>query len=382
MARIVILLMCGILLVGCEFPDGGNVVAPRDNPVFAMRGRTNQGALAVHTYARTGGDHDPCVSPDGRWLVFSSSRHTKNPQLYLKKVDAQVVVRRTFNEYSNIQPKFSPDGSLIAYASDAAGNWDIWITPRDKGPSINFTDDLATEEIHPSWHPTRPIIAFSSYDPATGDWYVCVRSRNSGGFQILTPGLFPEWSPDGRRIVYQRARERGIRWYSIWMVDVEIDENDNVDCSQPAEVVASDRWAAINPAWSPDGRHLTFASVYKSPTSRSENRLFRGDDIWMVGIDGRDLARLTTTDAPDWDPFWAKDSSGGPGRIYFTSLMGGYSNIWSLRPVMVDIPGSVLSNKEAGADEERRIIEENRKAQQETGGVELGTRIGLPLGVE
>ncbi|HHN46193.1 MAG TPA: hypothetical protein ENN09_02015 [Planctomycetes bacterium] len=372
-------------LAGCIPPPGDageSRPAPRarsETQPFAIKGRTNEGALAIHTFSRTGGDHDPCVSPDEAWLVFSSTRHTENPQLYMKRIDAQVVTRLTFSEYSNIQPKFSPDGSLIAYASNAGGNWDIWIMPRDGGPSANLTSDMTTDEIHPSWHPTRPILAFSSYDPATGEWYVCVRSRRTGGLQILTPGLFPEWSPDGSKIVYQKARERGVRWYSVWMVDVKVDQNDTVDCSQPMEVVWSDRWAAINPAWSPDGKHIAFATVYKSPEARSENRLYRGDDIWMVGVDGRDLVRLTTASCPDWDPWWAPSSDGGPGRIYFTSLMGGNCNIWSLRPVMMDVAGTIESNLESGADAEKEIIRKNLEAQVERrSGVGVGTRIGAP----
>jgi Tol biopolymer transport system component len=350
-----------------------------ETPPFAIQGRTNEGALAIHTFSQTGGDHDPCVSPDGNWLVFSSTRHVEKPQIYLKRIDSQVVTRRTFSEYSNIQPKFSPDGTLIAYSSNADGNWDIWIMPRDKGPSANLTSDLTTDEIHPTWHPTKPLLAFSSFDPATGEWYICVRSRRTGGLQILTPGLFPEWSGDGKKIVYQKARERGIRWYSIWMIDVTADTNDNVDCSQPVEVVWSDKWAAINPAWSPDGKHIAFATVYKSPEAKSQNRVYAGDDIWMVGVDGRDLVRLTTTDCPDWDPWWAHAPEGGVGRIFFTSMMGGHCNIWSLQPIMIDTPGSIESGPEAGADAEKEIIRKNLEAQQDQRpSIPVGTRIGAP----
>ncbi|MBN1809151.1 MAG: PD40 domain-containing protein [Planctomycetes bacterium] len=383
--RIVAATLPILLILGCELSDGPaenprpGLTARPETPPFAIRGRTNEGALAIHTFSRTGGDNDPCVSSDGNWLAFSSTRHTKQPQIYLKRVDSQVVTRRTFSEFSSIQPKFSPDGSMLAYASNADGNWDIWIMPRDRGPSANLTADLTTDEIHPTWHPDRPILAFSSYDPASGDWYVCIRSRRTGGLQILTPGLFPEWSPDGKKIVYQRARERGVRWYSVWMVDVTVDANDNVDCSQPVELVWSDRWAAINPAWCPDNKHVTFASVYKSPEARNEKRIYRGDDIWMVGVDGRDLVRLTTTSCADWDPWWAQAPSGGVGRIYFTSLMNGNCNIWSFMPVMLDVPGTIESNRESEADAAKDIISKNLEAQEEGGtSFQLGTRVGGP----
>ena len=50
-------------------------------------------------------------------------------------------------------------------------------------------------------------------------------------------------------------------------------------------------------------------------------------DIWLVGVDGSDLRRLTTDPASDWSPRWSAD-----GRdLYFVSTRSGSSQVWRLR---------------------------------------------------
>ena len=73
----------------------------------------------------------------------------------------------------------------------------------------------------------------------------------------------------------------------------------------------------IEPAWSPDGRRIAFAS-----------RRTGSFDIYSVNVDGADLRRLTTTRDQDVHPTWSADGRsiafqrGEPGRIYVMSADG------------------------------------------------------------
>jgi Tol biopolymer transport system component len=51
------------------------------------------------------------------------------------------------------------------------------------------------------------------------------------------------------------------------------------------------------PTWSPDGRRIAFVS------DRS-NRVDHENEIWVVGVDGDGLERLTTNDVWDLEPAW------------------------------------------------------------------------------
>ena len=46
---------------------------------------------------------------------------------------------------------WSPDGQWIAYSSDVDGDYDIYIYSLETGLTINLTDDLPSDEFHPSW---------------------------------------------------------------------------------------------------------------------------------------------------------------------------------------------------------------------------------------
>ncbi|MBI3096761.1 MAG: PD40 domain-containing protein [Planctomycetes bacterium] len=125
--------------------------------------------------------------------------------------------------------------------------------------------------------------------------------------------------PPSDRIAFQRARSRGDHWYGIWTIDI--------DGNTLTEIVPNDKWAAINPAWSPDGKRLVFASVYKSPAAQAANRTMEADDIYVVSADGSGLMQLTFDETPEWGPCWGRD-----GRVYFVSRRKGHQNIWSVMP--------------------------------------------------
>ena len=318
------------------------------------------------TFSKEGGDYDPDVSPDGEWLVYASTRSAVRPDIYLQSVHGTVVTRKTTNPYSDIMPKFSPDGRLIAYASDRSGKWDIYVMPANgPGEGTRVTEYVNEHAIHPAWHPSGELIAFSALNPSTRSWRLCVVPAVGGPVTVLADGLYPEWSPDGKRLVCQRARHRGVRWYSVWTLDVRVDEEGRVlSVSRPTEVVGSSEWAAINPGFSPDGKRIVFASVHKSVVARGHDRKLMGDDIWCVRTDGRGLIRLTVNNQPDWSPVWTseKDKPGVNGPIYFCSLVNGFRNVWSLRPLEVKDLDRIKSEAET-ASPSARILREHAERE-------------------
>ncbi len=306
-------------------------------PLHAKRYQT----MEQITFTEQGGDYDPAVSPDGTKLIYSSTVQSEVPDIYMKsigeKANAATRVQLTNSNYAEIQPCFSPDGKSFAYATNRRGNWDICIESLGGGNPRHVTESMKTDEISPCWHPGGEWIAFSTFNPRTLRWELAAKSLKTGQLRRFGEGLFPKFSPDGRRIVFQRPRDREPRWYSVWIIDV--DEEFNVGL--PMEVVSSAKWAAINPSWSPDGKYLTFATVHESPQAQSTRRILMGDDIWLVNLDGQDLVRLTDSPEPESHPVWAPAKGGKPGLIYFCSMQTGPKNIWALQPSMPSVYGSV-----------------------------------------
>ncbi len=185
--------------------------------------------------------------------------------------------------------------------------------------------ESGAHDIHPSWSPDGGSLVYCSTDDfAGGRWTLRIRETSTGRTHILenAEGLLPEWSPVDNRIVFQRMRERDGWLSSIWTLEYEGGSARNMSA-----IFSRDDLAAINPSWSPGGRHVVFATA--DGTARCAGVQGEADDLWCVRADGSHAVRLTSGPAADWMPTWASD-----GRIYFVSNRSGTNRIWSFRPLL------------------------------------------------
>jgi TolB protein len=186
---------------------------------------------------------------------------------------------------------------------------------------VHVLSERGTDNLHPSWSPDgKRIVYCSTHEGVGGDWVLKVKDLESGKTHVLedVDGLLPDWSPAGNRIVFQRMKRRDDWLSSIWTLDFENGAARNV-----TSIFSSDDFAAINPAWSPDGLRVAFATVGKSQASAGV--MSKADDLWIVTADGMNPTRITTSAASDWMPRWSIDN-----RIYFISDRTGGHRIWSL----------------------------------------------------
>ena len=74
-------------------------------------------------------DYDAVISPDGKWVVFTSER-SGIPQLYVKAIDSNDSPR-LFIESDSFQDQaaFTPDGLHLAFVASHEGNADIYMMP-------------------------------------------------------------------------------------------------------------------------------------------------------------------------------------------------------------------------------------------------------------
>ncbi len=304
-----------------EFPDRRRV------PFHARAASPMQ----RHTFGMEGADFDVDVASDGRRLVFSSTRHAIRPNLYLKEVGGQAVTQLTHDPAADVQPTFSADGRRVAFASDRAGSWDIWLLDLEGGPPRQITDS-PWHEVHPSFSPDGRRLVYSMFNELAEKWELWVVNLDRPGSRMMiADGLFPRWSPVGDTIVYQRARERGGRWFSIWTVDL-IDGEPTF----PVEVAASSDMALIQPTFSSDGQWIAYATAEMQAGDQNalpgQMPVFGRGDIWIVQRDGTSPLRLTDGQGAHFSPSFAPD-----GHVFFTRSQGGVENIWSARPMAVPI---------------------------------------------
>jgi WD40 repeat protein len=149
--------------------DGASIRTPRninqfgefDGKQHALDASGAHVNFQQHTFLNDGFDGDVAADPTGKWLVFTSTRHSTRPQLYLQRVDGNAVTQLTSDNADYAFPSFSPDGKQIAFSSTRAGNWDIYVMDVDGRNVVQVTNSPA-HDLHPSFSPDGGRLVFSS----------------------------------------------------------------------------------------------------------------------------------------------------------------------------------------------------------------------------
>jgi TolB protein len=289
-----------------------------------------------HTWIDEGYDGDVAVDPKGQWLVYSSTRDSEHSNIYLQKVSGLSVTQLTSGDADDAFPVFSPDGSKIAFCSTRAGNWDIYTMDAD-GHNVVQVTSTPMQEIHPSFSPDGNKLTYCALSNRSGQWEIWTANLVTGEKRMIGFGLFPSWSPDKSKdqIAFQKARARGSRWFSIWTLDLIDGEARRV-----TEVAVSSNSALVCPAWAPDGKRMTFATIVEP--ARKEDGASQ-QDIWTISTDGTNRHRITDGNGNSAMPYWACDN-----RIYFVSDRSGSQCIWSAHVDSANLSTAGADTKELG----------------------------------
>jgi len=285
---------------------------------------------------------DPAIDRTGSWMVFASTMHRPTSDLYLKSVDGRTITQLTADPADDVMPAISPDGSRIAFASNRSGNWDIYTTSLNGGQVTQVTRDMDSE-LHPTWSPDGRFIAYCKLGAQSQRWEIWVVDvDNLAAPRFLEYGLFPKWSPDPAKskLLFQRPRQRGSRFHSIWTVDIVGNE-----ALHPTEIVSAANAAAINPSWSPDGSHIAFVTVVEPDKNVTDS--IQQSDVWIVNIDGTGRANLTNGQFANFQPVWGPDE-----HVYFVSNRSGTDNIWMVSSATSSVsqgPSAVVNATSKGA---------------------------------
>jgi Tol biopolymer transport system component/photosystem II stability/assembly factor-like uncharacterized protein len=236
------------------------------------------------------------------YITFVSENSFTDSQTEIFNVDDEgSSIRKVTNTpQSEMQPAWSPNGRRIAYINSSQ----LCVMDYDGRNSSVIVASMPASS--PDWSPDGSKITFSGYDGSGSNIYI-VNADGTGLKRItdLASGNYnPNWSPDGTRIAFSRIG----KIYTM-----------NPDGSNATPVIAAvSTISEDDPDWSPDSRQIVFAG-----SNGSEPRLY------VVGLDGTNLRRLTSEEARESGPAWSLDGTriaylreGSFGNVYVVNADG------------------------------------------------------------
>jgi dipeptidyl aminopeptidase/acylaminoacyl peptidase len=232
---------------------------------------------------------DPRIAPDGRTaalVVWRVDREANDyaSAIWLVPVDGSGPARRfTFGAKQDLAPRWSPDGSRLAFVSNRERKAkQLYVIPTAGGEGRRLTD-LDEDVTEPVWSPDGMRLAFLARvrDPAyeeEDDKRRQPRRFVRSQYKLDDVG----WTGDRRRHIFT----------------VPVDGS-----APPAQLTRGD-YEDQYPAWSPDGRRIAFASARQEDW---DTELFR--DLYLVDVQGGEPVRLSRCDGWYEAPAWSSDGS-------------------------------------------------------------------------
>jgi len=282
--------------------------------IFLLSVETLEKRRLTSPPAQSLGDWWPAFSPDDKTLAFIRQISEGVSDVYLTPVDGGESRRLTLNGAGVMGLNWTPDGGSIVFKSTLGeGRLRLWRMSASGGASepLAVGADVVwsvTGNSPPSISRHGHRLAYVQSMDDTNIWRVDVpgsAARTSPPTKLISSTQYecgPQFSPDGKRIVFQSTRSG---FGELWACDS--------DGANPTQLTSAAPHGAGTARWSPDGRHIAF-------DSRPEGHA----DIFVMSAEGGSPRRLTTDPANDVVPSWSRD-----GRwIYFSSNRGGTRQVW------------------------------------------------------
>ena len=242
----------------------------------------------------------------------------RGPAVPAASTGERALSRVTFEDGLQTQPTWSPDGRFIAYASDQAGNFDIWVQQVAGGRPVQITTDPAADW-QPAWSPDGNTLAFRS--ERGGGGIFTVPALGGREQRLTTIGYQPQWTPKGSEILF--VVRPLLENASLVIPPVYLVGLDGTPPKRILEDVLA-KFRDIGPiVLHPDGQRLIFPA-----SSDSDGGFFSvpitGGTPALVKFSDAVLARMKESQFAPRNFRWSPTSD----AIYFEGSSNGVINLW------------------------------------------------------
>ena len=246
----------------------------------------------------------------------------------LEDMSEKLTDHKKNNNFYNVSPSISPDGSTVALLSDRSGYFDVYLldvlTGKKKETLIKGSRSVDFEELkwlQPglSWSPDGEKIVLAVKAGATDALHIVnIKSKKSKKIPIDLDGVFSaSWSPAGKEIAFT-GNHNGSSDLYIYDLDKE-------EYRQVTNDIFSDSY----PNWNNKGNEIVFVSdrgdyVDGKYSGRMEKHDYRQTDIYIVNTQDNRIRRVTNTPDNENHPIWANTEE----TLFYTSDYNGVYNLY------------------------------------------------------
>lgn len=223
--------------------------------------------------------------------------------LWVAPKEGGTANRLTTPAGEEILPRFSPDGSKIAFSGDYEGNIDVYVIPSKGGMSLRITHHGYPDRML-DWYPDgKNLLIASSMESGRQRYDQFYKVSDEGGMPeklSLPYGEFGAISPDGKKIAYtpmSQAYRTWKRYRGGWAADIWVYNFENGTAENITDNPADDEF----PMW--HGNTIYFLS------DRGTNERA---NIWAYDINTKQTRQIT-----DFSDFDIHFPSIGPDDIVF-----------------------------------------------------------------
>jgi acylaminoacyl-peptidase len=238
---------------------------------------------------------DPQISPDGKKIVYARlfndpATDKRYSNLWIINADGTDHRPLTTGNRSDASPRWAPDGTRIAYLSDADGKQQIYIRWMDSGQTARITNlEQAPDAIN--WSPDGKMLSFSSLVLGKGPHLADLPSPPAGAKWADPPTAYD-------RLVY---RFNGAGYLKPGYMQVFVV---SADGGAPRQVSngnfpnGGNEWGPNRAEWTPDGKYLIISA---NRHAESEHAYF-DTEVYEFSVADGSLRALTNRKGPDNSP--------------------------------------------------------------------------------